>query len=148
MCQRYETTTHFFMFVVCTILFFLVGFCDICCYQDCVLWRFTINMVAVLWTHILSLMLLSFSFCLYGCTVLRIIRYCFTGKCCSQKHEVVILRFHTDKTWKQILKKKPLTALHVYHHMIIMIVTWSWNTGVFSVQWYSVVVNCTFRASS
>lgn len=41
-----------------------------------------------------------------------------------------------------ILKKKPLTTLHVYHHLAMVFTTWAWNHDVLSMHWYAIVVNC------
>lgn len=40
-----------------------------------------------------------------------------------------------------VLKKRPLTFLHVYHHIVIISLCWTWNQGNYSQQWWAVVVN-------
>ena len=44
---------------------------------------------------------------------------------------------------QQILKKKPLTVLHVYHHICMVLTTWIWCSDKLTMHWYAIIVNCT-----
>eukprot|EP01112_Ceratiomyxa_fruticulosa_P022223 TRINITY_DN8078_c0_g1_i1.p1 TRINITY_DN8078_c0_g1~~TRINITY_DN8078_c0_g1_i1.p1 ORF type:complete len:294 (-),score=23.79 TRINITY_DN8078_c0_g1_i1:5-847(-) len=40
-----------------------------------------------------------------------------------------------------VLKKKPLTLLHVWHHSIILPLSWSWLVGVWTISWWGIFAN-------
>jgi len=40
-----------------------------------------------------------------------------------------------------VLKKKPLTFLHVYHHSIIVVLSWSWLQGDWPLCWWGIAFN-------
>lgn len=49
---------------------------------------------------------------------------------------------HSHTVMHQVLRKRPLTLLHVYHHCVIMFATWTWNVAGWTWHWYAIVVNC------
>lgn len=44
-----------------------------------------------------------------------------------------------------VLKKKPLTTLHVYHHIMMVSTTWMWCHNGLTMHWFAIVVNCELR---
>jgi len=44
-------------------------------------------------------------------------------------------------TFLAIVKHKPLTFLHVYHHAVIPLLCWAWLAGQWPLQWFAAIMN-------
>eukprot|EP00053_Salpingoeca_punica_P019621 m.200177 g.200177 ORF g.200177 m.200177 type:complete len:303 (+) comp17691_c0_seq1:14-922(+) len=78
----------------------------------------------------------------------------FTDLVCDPRKKMMqgplawwLYMFYLSKYYEMIdtfilaLKKKPLTFLQMYHHGIIIVLTWTWMEGGWTTQWWGAVCN-------